>query len=101
MTLLLNCSLPRDAMSQLTPSALSNSSGAIHVTPSDLPQRPTTGTRAIASFQTRLSLRLGFLSTRQLSTAAESTSTTKTSVQYYPHGPSIPLNSIQISGKVN
>src|SRR3954470_16280031 len=30
MTLLLNCSLPRDSMSQLTPSALSNPSGAIH-----------------------------------------------------------------------
>src|SRR4051795_953258 len=31
MTLLLNCSLPRDSMSQLTPSALSNASGAIHL----------------------------------------------------------------------
>src|SRR4051795_1924184 len=33
MTLLLNCSLPRDSMSQLTPSALSNSSGAIQMPP--------------------------------------------------------------------
>src|SRR5690349_20051178 len=31
MTLLLNCTPPRDSMTQLTPSALSNTSGAIHV----------------------------------------------------------------------
>src|SRR3954451_4869007 len=31
MTLLLNCNLPRDSMSQLTPSALSNPSGAIQM----------------------------------------------------------------------
>src|SRR3954452_2868093 len=30
MTPLLNCNLPRDSMSQLTPTALSNTSGAIH-----------------------------------------------------------------------
>ena len=32
MTLLLNCTPPRDSMTQLTPSALSNTSGAIHRT---------------------------------------------------------------------
>src|SRR4051812_46290394 len=46
MTLLLNCSLPRDSMSQLTPSALSNSSGAIH--PALLSSHRAIGGRSIS-----------------------------------------------------
>jgi hypothetical protein len=45
MTLFLNCKPPRDSMSQLTPSALSNRSGAIQYREAPLEQRSMVGFR--------------------------------------------------------